>query len=161
MSPDTTWPTDRRVPIPDPFSPLTGTSYRAYTNARRQNRISKASGPCGLCGRIKAQGIPIVVDHCHLCGIIRGEICGECNINMHAADQAASKFSHYTVDWLREVNAILAGAGKRAVTLADEVNKVIDRLHYFISQVGAAEVFAYQKQCACPSIHPSHIEGNS
>lgn len=131
-------------------SPLTGTSYRAYRNARDKRRIAKASGPCCLCGR--AGGLPIVVDHCHGCGIIRGELCGKCNNRMHFADQAANDFPLYTADWLRQVNAILSAAGKAPVTLAQEIDWAIGWLRDFLTEIGAAQVFAYQSQCSCPPI---------
>src|SRR3954447_26250081 len=109
-----------------PESPLTGTSYRAYRNARNKGRVPKASAPCRLCGQAGAPpAIPIVVDHCHICGIIRGELCGHCNNRMRFAEEAAHGFALYTPDWLREVNAINAESGHPLTTIAAEIDRAI------------------------------------
>jgi Recombination endonuclease VII len=135
-----------------PETALIGTRYTAYRSARAKGRVPKAGGPCHLCGHGEESEFPraVLVDHCHECGIIRGVLCGDCNANMFAADQAAGGFPLRTVEWLAEVNVIRSEHGKPLLTLAWEINLLIDRLHYFIDQSGAARVFAYQNSCACP-----------
>jgi hypothetical protein len=128
---------------------LVGTSYRAYRAARDKRKIPKADGPCDLCGLRKAEYRPIVVDHCHTCGIIRGILCVPCNNYMWTADQAAGNFPTLTDEWLCEVNAINAEYGNPPTTLAREIERTIRDLHHFLDRVGAHNMFAYQNRCLC------------
>lgn len=52
------------------------------TNNELEALIKKQDGVCALCRRPEAgfwRGQPLVVDHCHTTGKVRGLLCGDCN----------------------------------------------------------------------------------
>jgi hypothetical protein len=75
-------------------------TYKAYERANRyglsryelQEMIAQCEGICPLCKRPwgEPRGQRPNVDHCHETGVVRGIICGRCNLVLgHAEDDAA------------------------------------------------------------------------
>lgn len=59
--------------------------YKKYGLTKEQHleMFSRQNGKCKICNRIK----PLVVDHCHETGKVRGLLCDRCNLLMGYVDQ--------------------------------------------------------------------------
>jgi hypothetical protein len=51
------------------------TYYYGLTKAEYENLLALYDGKCGICGRCK----PLVIDHNHRTGAVRGLLCRSCN----------------------------------------------------------------------------------
>jgi hypothetical protein len=63
--------------------------YADTATRRIARRVLVASQDrlCAVCRTDDPDCLGLVVDHCHVCGYIRGLVCGGCNVSIGAADQ--------------------------------------------------------------------------
>jgi len=61
--------------------------------------VQDRTGECDICGKV----VPLVIDHCHISGDIRGRLCGPCNTgiglfkeNINSLEQAIEYLRSYS-----------------------------------------------------------------
>jgi hypothetical protein len=67
--------------------------------------LARQGGVCAICKKPPAKGKLLVVDHCHLTGMVRGLLCGKCN--------SLLAFGNDDPDVMRAAIAYLKAARKR------------------------------------------------
>jgi hypothetical protein len=67
--------------------------------------LARQGGVCAICKKPPAKGKRLVVDHCHLTGMVRGLLCGKCN--------SLLAFGNDDPDIMRAAIAYLRAARKR------------------------------------------------
>ena len=51
----------------------------------RDTLYAEQNGRCGICKRHEREVLMLVVDHCHKTGLVRGLLCGRCNVMLGMA----------------------------------------------------------------------------
>lgn len=74
-------------------------------------------GRCAICQRPYSDAHPLIVDHQHLTGVVRGLLCSECNTGIGLLDDSPVLLAHALV-YLHERGSYAAVTG--ATFIADE-----------------------------------------
>lgn len=76
---------------------------QAYTRQYRyglspqgyQELLTKQDGRCAVCGREPDVNTPLVVDHDHTTNVVRGLLCGPCNISLGHYERLKKEIDEY------------------------------------------------------------------
>lgn len=55
--------------------------------------VSQQSGRCAICGTIFTNSDKPCLDHCHETGVVRGALCGDCNLGIGLFDDNAERLT--------------------------------------------------------------------